>query len=422
MGMTISEGVAQDPDYPAEWRILTIQDAAANTSNAIVGGPFGSDLVSADYVANGVPVIRGQNMSGKFVDGEFAFVSQKKAKALVANLARSGDLIFTQRGTLGQVAIVPHAPYESYVVSQSQMKLTLDRMRHEPTYVYHYFNSNVGQKQIGLSAIQTGVPHTNLGILRGYTFPAPPVEEQRAIATALCEVDALIAGLERLIAKKRDIKQAAMQQLLTGQTRLPGFSGTWKLKRLGDCLVSHPDYGINSAAVEYSDRLPTYLRITDITEDGCFNPTPRVSVNSAASDQYLLSDGDVVFARTGASVGKSYRYRLTDGPLVFAGFLIRVRPDSASLNPKYLAAYATSEAYWNWVTYVSMRSGQPGINGNQLAQMPIELPPVAEQAAIEAVLSDMDAELATLDARLAKTQTLKQGMMQELLTGRTRLI
>src|SRR5438552_570969 len=107
---------------PAEWSQMDIRGIASNARNAIVGGPFGSDLVSRDYVNQGVPVIRGQNMGGRWVSGNFAFVTPAKAKSLEANLARPGDIVFTQRGTLGQVSLVPEKPFESYLVSQSQMK------------------------------------------------------------------------------------------------------------------------------------------------------------------------------------------------------------------------------------------------------------------------------------------------------------
>jgi type I restriction enzyme S subunit len=219
---------------PDDWKLVSIKDAAARMQNAIVGGPFGSDLVSTDYVDRGVPVIRGQNMSEKFVSGDFAYVTNAKASALSANLARPGDLMFTQRGTLGQISIVPNVPHEKYLVSQSQMKVTLDGSRHVPAYVYQYFVSNAGQKQIELSAIQTGVPHTNLGILKQYTFPAPLPSEQTVIATALGDVDELLSGLDKLIAKKRDLKRAAMQQLLTGKKRVPGFDGEWRVRSLGE--------------------------------------------------------------------------------------------------------------------------------------------------------------------------------------------
>ena len=112
---------------PEAWECERLCDAAANIANAIVGGPFGSDLVSADYAASGVPVIRGQNMSTIVVSGDFVFVSASKAKALSANLACPGDLVFTQRGTLGQVSRVPDREFERYLVSQSQMKVSLKR-------------------------------------------------------------------------------------------------------------------------------------------------------------------------------------------------------------------------------------------------------------------------------------------------------
>lgn len=256
-----------------------------------------------------------------------------------------------------------------------------------------------------------------------FTFPLPSTKtEQRAIAAALSDVDALLAKLDQLIAKKRDLKQATMQQLLTGRTRLPGFSGEWEIKQLGECLNARPDYGINAPAVPHSDRLPAYIRITDISEDGRFSPETLVSVRHPDASHYYLNDGDLVFARTGASVGKAYLYNRCDGDLVFAGFLIRVHPDPSKLVAAFLFNFVQSKVYWDWVRIMSMRSGQPGINGNEFAQLPLSLPPLPEQTAIAAILSDMDAEIAALEARRDKTQRLKQGMMQELLTGRIRLV
>lgn len=111
------------------WIRCRVGDIAATVRNALVGGPFGSNLVSKDYEGAGVPVIRGQNMGlGRWIDGDFAYVSEEKAQQLAANLARPGDIVFTQRGTLGQVAIVPSGPHDRYVISQSQMKLTVDRL------------------------------------------------------------------------------------------------------------------------------------------------------------------------------------------------------------------------------------------------------------------------------------------------------
>jgi type I restriction enzyme S subunit len=205
------------------------------------------------------------------------------------------------------------------------------------------------------------------------------------------------------------------------QTQVGVIPEEWDVATLGDCIETPPSYGINSPAVPYSDRLPAYVRITDITEDGRLSLDQRVSVLSEMSESYYLADGDIVFARTGASVGKSYRYNPDDGPLVYAGFLIRVRPNRQKLLPAFAAAYATTGAYWNWVRLMSMRSGQPGINGNEYTHLPIPLPPLPEQGAIAAALGDVDALLGGLDRLIAKKRDLKQATMQQLLTGQTRL-
>lgn len=195
----------------------------------------------------------------------------------------------------------------------------------------------------------------------------------------------------------------------------------WDVDRLGKCLLGSPDYGINAAAVTHSDSLPAYIRITDITDDGQFSREKLTSVDHPAASRYLLDVGDLLFARTGASVGKSYLYKPTDGTLVFAGFLIRVKPNPSKLLSKFLAAYVQTAAYWAWVKTMSMRSGQPGISAREFAQLPIPRPPVREQQAIADALSDCDVLVSSLNTLIAKKLDLMQGAMQQLLTGRMRL-
>ncbi len=206
------------------------------------------------------------------------------------------------------------------------------------------------------------------------------------------------------------------------QTEVGVIPEDWEITALGQCLKGAPAYGINAPAIPFDSRFPTYLRITDITDDGSFNESTKVSVGHPAAGAYLIESGDMVFARTGASVGKSYRYNREDGRLVFAGFLIRLRPDPERLDPTYLMFYAQSRPYWHWVKVNSMRSGQPGINGREYGRLPIPLPPTkAEQEAIAEALSDADALIESLEQLLAKKRQLKQGAMQELLTGKRRL-
>src|SRR5699024_9925153 len=129
-----------------------------------------------DYVDSGIPVIRGQNLAGRWIAGEFVFVSQEKAAKLRTNTARPGDIVFTQRGTLGQVSLVPADPFPLYVISQSQMKLTVDPAKADSSYVYYACTSEDFIRQIYDNAVAAGVPHINLGTLRGLRIPLPPLE------------------------------------------------------------------------------------------------------------------------------------------------------------------------------------------------------------------------------------------------------
>ena len=404
---------------PEDWGSSTVSGIASAQRNAVVGGPFGSDLVSKDYVEYGVPVIRGQNMGGKWVSGVFAFVTNEKAKLLSANLAHPYDLVFTQRGTLGQVSLVPEQPFDAYLISQSQMKVTLDRNTVDPQFCFYVFNGPEHQKIIGESTIQTGVPHINLGILRAIPVPVPRVAEQCAIAEALSDVDGLLAALDKLIAKKRAIKQAAMQQLLTGKTRLPGFSGAWETKRL-ESVAEIVNGGTPSTQLAYywggmipwctptdiTDTTGKYLSETErnITKAGLAS----CSTNLLPAGSLLLCSratiGEVKIATTEVCTNQGFKSLVCrDGVSnEFLYYLV------LTLKPQMLERAIGS-------TFLE-------ISKRDIASIEFQMPPEKEQTAIAIVLADMDAEITALEARRDKTRALKQGMMQQLLTGRIRLV
>ncbi|MDX1787176.1 MAG: restriction endonuclease subunit S [Psychrobacter sp.] len=205
------------------------------------------------------------------------------------------------------------------------------------------------------------------------------------------------------------------------QTEVGIIPKDWEVEPLKSLLKEPPKYGINAAAVPLTGNLPVYIRITDISEDGYYSPEKVVGVNNPFSSSYILNEGDIVLARTGASVGKSYLYRKEDGTLIYAGFLIKVSPNEKQLNPKYLHQYLKTEQYWDWVIVNSMRSGQPGINGNEYGRLLIPLPSIEEQTAIATALSDVDELIQSLEKLIAKKEVIKTGTMQQLLTGKTRL-
>ena len=195
----------------------------------------------------------------------------------------------------------------------------------------------------------------------------------------------------------------------------------WEVKRLGDLCCNQGDYGINAPAVAYSNDLPTYLRITDISDDGKFIIDNKASVNSPNSENYHLKEGDIVFARTGATVGKTYLYDPADGDLVFAGFLIRFSPNERKIIPYYLKTYTDTAAYWYWVKIISQRSGQPGINAAEYSSLQLPVPPLAEQKKIAEVLGLWDKAIEKQSQLIEQLTLRKRGLMQQLLTAKRRL-
>lgn len=195
----------------------------------------------------------------------------------------------------------------------------------------------------------------------------------------------------------------------------------WEVRRLGDLCCNQGDYGINAPAVAYSNDLPTYLRITDISDDGKFIIDNKASVNSPNSESYHLKEGDIVFARTGATVGKTYLYDPADGDLVFAGFLIRFSPNEQKIVPYYLKTYTNTAAYWYWVKIISQRSGQPGINAAEYSSLQLPVPPLAEQKKIAEVLGVWDKAIEKQSQLIEQLTLRKRGLMQQLLTAKRRL-
>ncbi len=395
---------------PENWQQSKIGNIASSARNSVVGGPFGSDLVSADYVDFGVPVIRGQNMGERWVSGNFAFVTSEKANSLSANLARPDDIVFTQRGTLGQVSLVPENSHKRYLVSQSQMKVSLNREIADPLFFYYVFSSTEQQDQIRQNTIQTGVPHINLGILRELPVQLPPLSEQRAIAAALSDTDALLSSLDRLLTKKRDIKQAVMQQLLTGKQRLPGFSGEWEVKRLGD--IAAINMGQSPLSQNYNRQsvgVPLIQGNADIENRRTTQRVWTTQITKQCDKNDLILTvcapvGAVAVASTLSCVGRG----------VCA--LKAVGVDKQFL----FYALVFSEGDWKILEQGSTFSSA---NSSQVAAFSVSIAPnIEEQTAIAAVLSDLDAEIDALQQRRDKTRAIKQGMMQELLTGRTRLV
>ena len=360
------------------------------------------------YDPNGRYMIRGQDYSRGWVDpAEFFRVSPAVEEPFENARVRSGDVLITIVGaSTGRIAIVP-TWLDGANLTQTTARISVRADRIDNIYCALTLGSPIGGRQVSNYLKGAAQPGLNCGDIEKFLIPLPPLQEQRAIAEALSDVDALLGALDRLIAKKRDSKQAAMQQLLTGQTRLPGFSGEWEVKRLGD--VAEIVMGQSPSSSSYNSTgngLPLIQGNADIIDRKAIRRvfTTQVTKRGKAGD-VLLS--------VRAPVGEVSRIMFD----VCLG-----RGVCAVRSPTEFLYHALILLEPSWAKH-SKGSTFDSVNSSDVRAFEIRLPAdLAEQAAISTVLSDMDAELETLEQRRAKTAAIKQGMMQELLTGRTRLI
>ena len=366
-----------------------------------------------------------------YIDLESVDAGELKAKERICRvgapsraqrLVERGDIIYQvvrpyQRNNL----LCEFDDDENYVASTGYAQL---RAKGSNRFLYQSIHSDSFVGRVIAKCTGSNYPAINSSDLAEIHLPIPPtLSEQQKIAECLCSVDELMAAQARKVDALKTYKKGLMQQLFPreGETqprlRFPEFqnAGEWDDAPMGTLLMSSPDYGVNAAAVPFSGQLPKYLRITDISADGRYLPETQVSVNLEATDGNYLDEGDIVLARTGASVGKSYQYRKEDGRLVFAGFLIRVKPHPKKLVSSYLANFLVTGKFWKWVAVYSARSGQPGINSTEYSSLTIPLPPtLREQHRIATCLSSLDALITTETQKYDAVKTHKKGLMQQL--------
>ena len=321
-------------------------------------------------------------------------------------LLQHGDLIVAMteqaEGLLGSAAIIPKSG--TYLHNQRLGKIQPISLDIELFFLYYIFNSKNFRLKVRETAAGTKVKHTSPTKLLEIATPLPPLPEQKAIAQTLSDVDALIASLDKLIAKKRNIKTGTMQQLLTGKTRLPGFGGEWENITVGDLFEITA--GGDLVKSEYSEiqtnTYPYPIFANSVINGGLYG--------YSSFEEYK---GDCITITARGTLGFAC-YRHTS--FVAIGRLLVLSPRLK------LDTFFFAEAINHQIQFANESTSVPQLTAPQTAQYRLSIPKLEEQKAITQVLSDIDSEITALEKRRAKTQAIKQGMMQELLTGRTRII
>lgn len=392
---------------PMEWTTSTL-------------GELGDSLIGLTYRPNdvrehGTLVLRSSNVQeGALRFDDNVFVHTEIPQRI---MVRPGDILICvrngSRDLIGKTALLDErAVGMTFGAFMAVFRSPVGQ------FVNYVFQSDILKRQINEHLGATINQITNKS-LNSFRVPLPPTKaEQRAIAAALSDVDALLGGLDRVINKKRDLKQASMQRLLTGQTRLPGFQQEWELKRLGE--VARIQRGASPRPIDSSvwfdgNSSIGWVRISDVTNARMFlyETKQRLSPLGVRNSRPIAA-GSLIMSIC-ATVGRPVITKID--ACIHDGFVVL---EDLKANQSFLY-YVLKAIEPDW-SKQGQTGSQMNLNTGLITGTPIKLPPLDEQIAIAAVLSDMDAELFALEARRDKTRNLKQAMMQELLTGRTRLV
>jgi type I restriction enzyme, S subunit len=323
------------------------------------------------------------------------------------------DLVMTVVGAgIGQVVTIPHW-LNGAILSRSTARIAIDEDKAARNFIRAFLEGPIGKRQILDCQKEGAQPVVSCLDLAKFFVASPPLSEQHAIAEALSDTDALIRSLDQLIAKKRDIKQAAMQQLLTGRRRLPGFNVKWEVKQFGEFAF------LRKERIDPKRDVQNHFCIElEHIGQGNGRLLGNTTVGPESSLKSVFKEGDVLFGKLRAYLRK---YWLANREGVCSTEIWVLTSKNSIIISEYLYQLASSDGFIETASN-AYGTHMPRSDWNIVKNYEIPLPQLPEQHTIATVLADMDEEINMLEARREKTQLLKQGMMQELLTGRIRLV
>ncbi|MBK6773184.1 MAG: restriction endonuclease subunit S [Ignavibacteria bacterium] len=280
---------------PAEWEFKTISSIKSNEKGAISMGPFGSNIKAENFVSSGVPVIRGSNLNyDKFVNGEFVYLTEEKADELKGSNCKAGDLVFTHRGTIGQVGIIPEGKFDRYVISQSGMKLSVDPKLIDKEFLFYFFKSKYGQFQLLKTESQVGVPSISnpLTSLKAIEVPVPKLSEQAAIAEVLNSLDDKI---DLLHLQNKTLEQLA--ETLFRQWFLEEAEEGWEEKGIDEIAEFLNGLACQKYPVKIGEVGLPVIKIKELRTG--ITDSSDLATNDIP-EKYLVNNGDMLFSWSGS--------------------------------------------------------------------------------------------------------------------------
>ena len=393
------------PSFTGPWGQHKLGDIADSYSG---GTPTAG---KTEYYGGEIPFIRSAEVNS---DATELFLTEEGLKNSSAKMVKKGDILYALYGaTSGEVglakldgainqAILDIKPYENFDAPFLMQWLRKSKDSIIGTY------------------LQGGQGNLSGTIVTSLVVDCPNYNEQKQIGGFFANLDNLITLHHRRYESIKKYKKGMLQKMFPQngepypEIRFPGFTDPWEQRKFGE-VADGFEYGLNAAATDY-DGKNKYVRITDIDDEThLFKMDELTSPNTdiVIADNYKLSEGDILFARTGASVGKTYKYKASDGDVYFAGFLIRAR-----IQPEYDAEFVfqntLTDKYDKFIRITSQRSGQPGVNAQEYQSFEIMTPKLGEQGKIGTFLQNLD-DLITLHQRKCdELKKMKKALLQKM--------
>lgn len=398
---------------PKEWSVMTLRDIAD-----FLGGGTPSKSI-AEYWNGDIPWISSSDISLNSVHGLniTRYITGQAVKESSTQLCPRNAILIVTRVGVGKIAIAPtnictSQDFTNIVLRQDNVEYVARAL--QPVF-YCMSNETQGTSIKGVTTDE--VKNTSIAL--------PPIKEQEQIATVLSEIDELISLTEKQISKKKAIKQGAMQELLTGKCRLPGFSGEWETRTLHEIsneMVDGP-FGSNLKTEHYTtERQVRIIQLSNIGEAGWNNANVKYTTFSHAAElqRCIVQPGSILIAKM-MPAGRAIICPDNEKSYILGSDVVKVVPNS-SVDSRYLVYATKSRFYLDQIADDTQGSTRARTSVSKLRKTAILFPGKDEQIAIADILSEMDMEIAALEGKIAKYRQIKQGMMQQLLTGKIRLV
>jgi type I restriction enzyme S subunit len=385
---------------PDGWVELSLGELTENTRPICYGV-----LKPGPQIEGGVPLVKITDMDKRILgpDG-MQQISNELDNEFRRSRLRGGEVLLSIQGTVGRVAIAA-STLEGANISRTIAVIDPDDRLHN--FYLMYILEKIATQGDFDSAGSTR-ESLNISTIRDMKVLCPPLPEQKRIVDLISSVDSYIEALQQQLDSAKRSRNAVLHELLTAG------SADWVSGIVGD--ISDLRYGFTESA-NWDPIGPKFLRITDI-QDGSvdWDSVPYCQISDSEKEAQLLEDGDLVFARTGATTGKSFL--VTNPPVsVCASYLIRLRPNQSKVNPHYLSIFFQSEDYWSQVMAGTSGSAQGGVNASKLSKLKIDIPPLSIQIEISEIIQEMDNYTFGLQKAIRKSQDLRSGLLNELLSG-----